>query len=855
MIALLRRPVLRSAMAIFGAFAASLLLLPDLRNKLLSREFLPHSTCYLQNPQLIWLHVSSDSIIGLAYLVISSALAYLVYRARRDIPFHWMFLAFGLFIVTCGFTHLMEVWTVWTPVYWLAGYVKLVTAVASLATAVVLPPVIPKVNSLIRAAKLSEERKHQLETANRELEALYRRVKDLDDLRAQFFANVSHELRTPLTLILSPARELQQAPNVTENQREQLQVIERNGRVLLKHVNELLDAAKLEAGKMELACSRTDMASLFRLVIANFQGAAQSRSIALRADIPESLLAEFDSEKIERVMLNLLSNALKFTPDAGTIVCQAGARDQLVWFSVADSGPGIPQEKRAAVFERFRQLNGGTSRRHGGTGLGLAISKEFVDLHEGRIWVERAAEGGAKFIVELPARSKKGVPAQAEPARAQTQVDPTLYLPRPGLKPAAAPADGEKPTVLLAEDSPELSRMIVSALSAEYNVVAAENGRKALESIERSHPDAVISDAMMPELSGETLMAEARKLPAGREVPFLFLTARADDEFRLRVLRAGAQDYLSKPFAMEELRARLGNIVALSRSRQMLQKALRGAGGGVVDLVGQALRQKSELESANAAAERARQELQQLNRTLETRVEQRTAELAEANEELRAFTSSVSHDLRAPLRTMRGMADILLETAGEQGGEELRHYASRIVAGAEKMDFLLNDLLAYSRLGRGEVFLEPVNLEETITHVLTDLAADIAERKAAISREGTLPVVKGNPTLLKQIASNLVGNAIKYVPADRIPRVRISCESAGERVKIWIEDNGLGIAPEHHDAIFEPFKRLHSEAAYPGTGLGLAIALKAARRMGGNIGVESSLGSGSRFWIELQRAS
>jgi signal transduction histidine kinase len=853
---LLRWPVFRYSLFICASFAAAFLLLPDLRHRLLASNFLPHATCYLQNPQLIWLHASSDSIIGLAYLAISSTLAYLVYRARQDIPFHWMFLAFGLFIVTCGFTHLMEVWTVWQPVYWLAGWVKLVTAAASLATAIVLPLVIPKVNGLIKAAKLSEQRRQQLQTANNELETLYRRVKELDELRTQFFANVSHELRTPLTLILSPVREMQRAGNLSEGQRGELRTIERNGHLLLKHVNELLDAAKLEAGKMQLAVARINLTENFRLLLANFQGAAQSRSISMRVNLPEMLVAEVDPEKVERVWLNLLSNALKFTPDRGEIVCQAGKENGNVWFSISDSGPGIPDDKRSAVFERFRQLDGGTTRKHGGTGLGLAISKEFVDLHGGRIWVERASEGGARFVVELPARAPGGVAAEGEPALRVASEDAWAYVPaqEPARTSPEKMAHDGLATVLVAEDSPELNRFICENLGREYRMISARNGKEALEMLRQQVPDAVISDAMMPEMSGDSLMAEARALPECRDVPFLFLTARTDDEFKIRVLREGAQDFVGKPFSIEELRARMKNIVAMSRSRSMLQKAARGGSSDIVALVDEVLTHKRQLEAANRAAEQARLDLQKLNEDLESKVQARTAELAEANDELSAFTSSVSHDLRAPLRTMRGMADILLEVIGQEGSEEVRHYASRIMAGADKMDTLLKDLLTYSRLGRGELALEVVNAEETVTGVLAELSADITERKAVISREGALPNVKGSATLLKQIASNLLGNAIKYVPQDRTPHVRVWFEEAGPNVRIWVEDNGLGIAPEHRSAVFEPFKRLHSDATYTGTGLGLAIALKAARRMGGNIGLESDLGKGSRFWVELQRA-
>src|SRR5436190_13418607 len=251
-----------------------------------AQGFMPHGHCYLWLPQMIRLHVGSDMLIGLSYVAISATLAFLVHKARREIPFHWMILGFGRFIVAGGGTHFMEVWTLWQPRYWLSGDIKLITAAASLTTAFALPPLIPKVLAMIQDAKLSKERKEKLESANLELETLNTRLKELDELKTQFFANVSHELRTPLTLVLGPTERILAAGGLTAEQRQGLEVVDRNARTLLKHVTDLLDIAKLDAGKMTVRFATVDLVKLLRGTTAYFESLAQEKQIELTVMTP-----------------------------------------------------------------------------------------------------------------------------------------------------------------------------------------------------------------------------------------------------------------------------------------------------------------------------------------------------------------------------------------------------------------------------------------------------------------------------------------------------------------------------------------------------------------------------------------
>ncbi|MDB6075471.1 MAG: histidine kinase,Response regulator receiver domain proteinhistidine kinase, partial [Verrucomicrobiaceae bacterium] len=229
--------------------------------------FMPHAHCYLFNRPLMLLHGGSDLLIGLSYVAISATLTWMVFSARRELPFHWMMLAFALFIVACGTTHFFEVWTLQTPHprYWMSGTVKLLTAVASVVTALLLPPLVPKVRSLLEHARLSAERKSKLETAYAELEELYKKVTHLDQLKTSFFANVSHELRTPLTLISAPLERLMKTQSDTDSLQD-LKMMRRNTLLLHKYVNDLLDISKIEAGALHLHYSLVNLGAMVRFM-------------------------------------------------------------------------------------------------------------------------------------------------------------------------------------------------------------------------------------------------------------------------------------------------------------------------------------------------------------------------------------------------------------------------------------------------------------------------------------------------------------------------------------------------------------------------------------------------------------
>ena len=248
--------------------------------------------------------------------------------------------------------------------------------------------------------------------------------------------------------------------------------------------------------------------------------------------------------------------------------------------------------------------------------------------------------------------------------------------------------------------------------------------------------------------------------------------------------------------------------------------------------------------------------LRDLNEHLEQRVRERTAELEEITKELDAFASTVAHDLRAPLRVMKAFSEILVE---DYSGRTLdtvgQEYARKIDRASDRMAGLVDDLLSYSRLSRQDVPIREVDLEVEIDGVMSDMGDELRAAGAEVTVERPLPRVLANEGLLAQVLANLVSNAVKFRAAGRPARVRIRAEAEGaDAVRLWVEDNGIGIDREHFDRIFKVFERLHSQEAYPGSGLGLAIARRSIERMGGTIGVESEPGQGSRFWIQFPAA-
>lgn len=430
----------------------------------------------------------------------------------------------------------------------------------------------------VRNRQKNRIREAALETQLERAEA--EKLRTLDQLKSTFFANISHEFRTPLTLILGPVQQALEGinkrldteiPEEVTMKTRYLQLIERSTQRLLSLVNQLLDLSRIDGGQIQLHLQKGDLLPLLRALIYSFESLAERQHIDYEVSFPEQLpQAVFDRDKWEKILVNLLSNAFKFTPEGGRVTFQAEAKEEGLQMRVSDSGPGINAVDLDLIFDRFYQVEGTEAR---GTGIGLALVQELVTMLDGQIQVESEIGEGTTFILLLPFLPEHFPQLDTEALEEGFTEAISLALPRfSSPTTSGAIAEGindEIPTVLIVEDNVDLRNYIAEQLGSTYHIITAENGQVGLEQAIEHTPDLIVSDVMMPKMDGFELCETLKSDERTSHIPVILLTAKAGQDHKLAGLETGADEYLTKPFDGRELQLRVQNLI---RQRAQLRE-------------------------------------------------------------------------------------------------------------------------------------------------------------------------------------------------------------------------------------------------------------------------------------------
>jgi signal transduction histidine kinase len=591
----------------------------------------------------------------------------------------------------------------------------------------------------------------------------------IDEAKTRFFSNVSHELRTPLTLMLGPVESLLKEEPEEERQ-SLLRSVLSNSQRLLRQVNLLLDTAKLESGALVLEARQNSLGRLLEDLVSASLPHAEGRGQLLRLEGTERLEPfSFDRGKMEMIAANLLSNALKFTPEQGSITVRADSTDEAVSFEVEDSGPGIPADQMESIFARFHQVDTSLSREEG-TGLGLSLARELARLHGGDVQVSSTPGRGSCFRVEIPRKldttyaERRRLARRKEDRFAQARTDvltakeyeqrsrrDTLLadLRKPRLSEVLAkeyegPEDA--PLVLIVDDNADLVAFLRRQLSAQYRVETAKDGVRGLELARKTRPSLIVLDVMMPRMDGYEVCRQLKKDAGLAAIPVILVTAKAGSEAIVEGLEIGADDYVTKPFSTEELEARIAaHLRAKDTERELHEKESRLAA------IGQ-------------------------------------------------LTSGVVHDVRNALMLIQGYSDLARSTAmGGGSTEDLVKDLDEIKDATQRLQRMSSEILDYAR-GGSELNRQTLPARDYLSATLSGLITHLEGQGIGVAFDLDLAVeetVSLDPDRFQRVLENIVFNARDALlehGGER--RVMIQAGRHREALEIRVADTGPGIAPE-----------------------------------------------------------
>lgn len=683
----------------------------------------------------------------------------------------------------------------------------------------------------------------ELDKNRKALEESNQQLKQLDEIKSKFFANISHELRTPLTLLLAPLETLLQRFKVDAETRNLLQTMQSNGMRLLKLINDLLDLVRLESGRMQVRSDPLAVEDFIKGLASAARQVADDKRLELATAVDPALGTVLaDRDKLEKILLNLVFNALKFTPAGGRVELRAEKQGDKFVLKVADNGMGIAPENLPRIFDRFWQGDGSPQRKYQGVGIGLSLVKELVQIQGGEVDVKSELGKGTTFEVRLPFQAAAAeVPGPDGPAAApapgnnggtvtseewlanlyrRAELFPALTPVQEALRPVETPGNTNLPAVLVADDEPDMLRFLKSQIMDHYRVLEAVDGQQAVEKAAQFLPDLIVLDMMMPEKDGVQACRELRERTSTSSIPIIMLTARADDETKMLALSAGASDFLTKPFSSTELKVRIRNLIQSHHYQRKLSK------------------QNQVLEST----------IEQLKET-ETQLVQ-----SEKLASLGRLSAGIIHEINNPLNfattglyTLRNKGKNLAPSQREEYLEIL----GDVEDGIKRVKTIVSDLRTFSHPETES--RDHVELTEVVGSALRFLSN---EWKNKVRIEQAVPpqqTVWANKNKLIQVVVNLLQNSLDALGTKTFngeqPTIHLEGRLAEGRSRLVVRDNGCGIAASHMDKIFEPFYT--TKDVGKGMGLGLSICYRIVQEFDGQILVRTEPGKFCEFTLDF----
>jgi signal transduction histidine kinase len=710
---------------------------------------------------------------------------------------------------------------------------------------------------------------YELEKNKKALEESNRKLTELDQIKGRFFANISHELRTPLTLMISPLETIlaRYRNSLDIDAVGLLQTMHTNGLRLLKLINDLLDLVRLDSGVMQVKREPVALEPFLQGMASAARQVAQDKRINLVVTVaPEVGTVMVDRDKLEKIVLNLQFNALKFTPAGGRVEMRVDKEGEDLVLRVSDTGIGIPARDLPNMFSRFFQVDSSSRRKYQGVGIGLALVKELSELHGGKVTVDSVEGQGTTFTVRMPylkaeaeALPEPVAEVQALPAEASAPATPdgetaktggtvssqewlsNLYhranlFGAPVIDKSSASASGSVPssdgpasavssnghpfTALIADDQPDMLRFIKSELARHYNIIEATDGQQAVDKAAAHTPDIILLDMMMPEKDGIQACREIRILPATQNVPIILITAHVDEETKINALRAGASDFLPKPFSTTELHVRVRNLV----------------------------------ESYDFQRKLARQ-----NRTLETTIDQlkdTETQLVQSEKlaSLGRLSAGIIHEINNPLNfaatglfTLRGKARLIPDAERDDYAEILKD----VEEGVQRVKSIVSDLRSFTH--PGDMGMDIVAVAEAVSSALRFLSQEWRNKVEIQTHFADGQMVLADRNKLIQVLINLLQNSLDAMKGKEFnnekPAIIINGRVERGVSLLSVRDNGHGIDPKIMDKIFDPF--FTTKDVGEGMGLGLSICYRIIRDFGGRILVNSEHGKFCEITLEF----